>query len=94
MIRSKGAEDRIDRPVTRCGVALRFLVFVLQFNRRCGNAPGPGGSVQTDHLPSIARVADAVFDQGGDVRVVDILLLVRQGNEVREDLLEIVVVQL
>lgn len=57
------------------------------------DAAGRDGSrsaecLETEHLPQIGPFGRSMFDQGDDVGVVDVLLLVAQHDEVAEQLLE------
>ena len=81
-------ENGIDRTVASRCVAEDFVAAVAShFERGCGQDVGSGERVEAVQRPLILRLADVVFDQSDDVRVVDLFLLVGQGDEFVKHLL-------
>src|SRR5260370_1338998 len=84
----EGVEDRIDPTHPRRRTAEEWLPILLQLDWRRGNRSGSRRSVQRGQLPAVGDFGAAVFDEGRNVGVVYVFLLVAQGDEVVEDLLE------
>ena len=84
----------LDGAGTGGGVAAHVALFVAQFHRRGGNRTGSRRGMAADDLPAVGCIVAAVFDQGDDIGIVDLLFLVGQIDEIVEHPLEDFVLQI